>query len=248
MKIICGVEYCGQNYGGWQRQADHHRTIQEHIEKALSYVANEPVVIFCAGRTDAGVHATGQVFHFETDVIRPMHGWLRGANTKLPKDIRIMWAVEGDPEFHARFDATARRYHYIISNQPEPSALHYGRKTHVRADLNVEDMHAAAQALVGKHDFTSFRASHCQSKTAIRDLKFINITRDGNDILIDIQANAFLYHMVRNITGSLIEIGKGERPVDWIAELLALRDRSLAAPTAPADGLYLVDVTYPHSF
>lgn len=245
MNIMCGVEYLGQQYGGWQKQGHDSNTVQEHVEKALSYVADSPIDVFCAGRTDSGVHATGQVIHFQTDKERPIHAWVKGANTQLPRDIRIQWAKEACADFHARFSAVNRRYHYWILNQPVDSAIYFGRMTHIREPLDAQKMHQAAQALLGEQDFTSFRAANCQSKTPMRRVDFVEVTQQGNQIKIDIQANAFLYHMVRNITGSLIQIGKGEQPVEWIKQLLALKDRNAAAPTAKPDGLYLVEVGYP---
>ena len=203
------------------------------------------MTVVCAGRTDAGVHGTGQVVHFDSDAPREMKSWIMGGNTNLPRDVTIRWAVPVSDDFHARFSATHRRYRYIIHNSKmRPAILHHG-VTHVHRPLDEEKMHEAAQALLGEQDFTSFRASLCQSKTPFRNVTNVTVYRQGQYVIIDIKANAFLHHMVRNITGSLVEIGAGEQPIEWISQLLALKDRSKAASTAKPNGLYLVDVTYP---
>ncbi len=247
MKIALGVEYQGQNYYGWQRQ-EKVASVQGMLEKALSFVANEPVEVFCAGRTDSGVHATGQVVHFETDVIRPEKAWSFGVNANLPDDIAVRWAKVVDEDFHARFSATARRYRYIILNQAQRSAILEKGVTHFHLPLDEKKMHEAGQALLGEQDFTSFRASQCQSKTPWRNVQHVQVVRRGHYVIVDIQANAFLHHMVRNIVGSLLEIGCGHQNVDWIANLLKAKDRSQAAPTAKPYGLYLVKAFYPTKF
>lgn len=247
MKIALGVEYNGKNYFGWQKQ-EKLQSVQQTLEEALSIVANEKIEVFCAGRTDSGVHGTGQVVHFETNAIRPEKAWAFGTNVHLPDDIAVKWAKQVPEDFHARFSATARRYRYILyCNKLRSAILPYGI-THTHLDLDAEKMHLAGQALLGENDFSSFRAAQCQSHTPWRNVHHLNVTRQGNYVIVDIQANAFVHHMVRNIVGSLIEVGCGRQPVEWIAELLAKKDRTLAAPTAKAEGLYLVDVHYPEHF
>ena len=247
MKIALGIEYDGARYFGWQRQ-DEVESVQQTLETALSKVANTSVEVFCAGRTDSGVHGTGQVVHFETDAIRPMQAWCFGTNANLPDDIAVKWAVEVDDSFHARFSATARRYRYIILNQKLRSAILPKGVSHYHVDLDHEKMHEAGQYLLGENDFTSFRAAKCQSHTPWRNVHHLQVSRRQNYIIVDIQANAFVHHMVRNIVGSLIEVGQGKQPPIWIKWLLAQKDRTLAAPTAKAEGLYLVDVIYPKHF
>ncbi|MDO4625952.1 MAG: tRNA pseudouridine(38-40) synthase TruA [Pasteurellaceae bacterium] len=247
MKIALGIEYNGKYYFGWQRQ-EKVQSVQAELERALSVVANHPIQVFCAGRTDSGVHATGQVVHFETDAIRPDKAWAFGTNANLPDDIAVKWASVVDDEFHARFSATARRYRYILYSHPLRSAiLPYG-VTHTHLQLNHELMQQAGQALLGENDFSSFRASQCQSNSPWRNVHHLRVTRQGHYVIVDIQANAFVHHMVRNIVGSLLEVGCGNQPVDWLAWLLAQRNRQLAAPTAKPDGLYLVNVSYPTKF
>jgi len=246
-RIALGVEYDGAAVFGWQRQREV-PSVQEHLEKALSIVANSTIEVQCAGRTDAGVHATGQVVHFDCDIERPARAWTLGVNANLPDSVAVTWVKEVDSEFHARFSATHRRYRYVIHNdRMRPAILHHG-VTHEHRHLDEAKMHEAAQALLGEQDFTSFRASLCQSKTPFRNVTDVSVYRYGRYVVLDIKANAFLHHMVRNITGSLLDIGAGEQPVEWIAELLTLKDRSKAAATAKPNGLYLVDVTYPEHF
>lgn len=247
MKIALGIEYEGANYSGWQRQS-HINSVQQTLEQAISQIAQTKIGVTCAGRTDAGVHATGQVVHFECPVERKLSAWTLGANTLLPDDIAIRWAHPVPADFDARFSATARRYRYIIfNNRFRPGILRQG-VTQVYEPLDAEKMHIAAQSLVGEKDFSAFRASHCQSNTPFRNVHKVSVVRLGQYLVVDITANAFLHHMVRNIVGSLVEIGKGEAQVEWIAELLANKDRTLAAATAKANGLYLIDVTYPAKF
>ncbi len=244
MKLAFGVSYCGKNYYGWQKQAHSDNTVQYHVERALSQVADHSVELVCAGRTDSGVHATGQVIHIETHANRPLRGWQMGVNTQLPRDIRINWAMEVPDDFHARFSATARRYHYIIEDSSIGNAIFTGLIASYRYSLDSEKMHEAAQYLLGENDFSSFRAAQCQSNRPFRHIDFINVSRQGSYVVIDIQANAFLYHMVRNIVGALVEVGRGKQSPEYLAALLAAKDRTVAPPTFIADGLYLVEVVY----
>ena len=246
-KLALGIEYDGSRYYGWQRQNEV-RSVQEKLEKALTKVANHPVVVFCAGRTDAGVHGTGQVVHFETTSQRADSAWTLGVNANLPDDIAVRWVKAVPDEFHARFSATARRYRYVIFNQRLRPAILGNGITHFYHPLDVEKMQRAGQCLIGENDFTSFRAVQCQSRTPWRNVMHLNVTRYGAYVIVDIKANAFVHHMVRNIVGSLMEIGCGNQPESWMADLLAAKDRTLAAATAKAEGLYLVAVDYPSHF
>lgn len=247
MKIALGIEYDGAAFYGWQRQAQV-PSIQQHLEQALSKVADSNVQIHCAGRTDAGVHATGQVVHFETEVNREDRAWTLGVNANLPDSIAVKWVAQVADGFHARFSATARRYRYLIYNHPLRTAILPKGLTHVFADLNATKMHNAARCLLGENDFSAFRAAHCQSNSPWRNVTHLNVSRHGQFVLIDIQANAFVHHMVRNIAGSLIEVGVGNQTEAWMEEILASKDRKLAAATAKPNGLYLVDVVYPERF
>lgn len=247
MKIALGIQYNGKAYFGWQRQ-EHIPSVQEELERAISIVANEPCQIFCAGRTDSGVHATGQVIHFETNAVRPEKAWCFGVNANLPDDISVSWARVVEEDFHARFSATARRYRYILYSNKLRSAILPTGITHCHLKLDHQLMYQAGQALLGENDFSSFRAAQCQSHTPFRNVHHLKVVRQGQYIIVDIQANAFVHHMVRNIVGSLIEVGAGHQPPEWIAWLLAQKDRTLAAPTAKPEGLYLVDVHYPERF
>lgn len=244
MKLALGIEYDGSRYYGWQRQQEV-RSVQEKLEIALTKVANHPVEVVCAGRTDAGVHGTGQVVHFETTARRKDAAWTLGVNTHLPADIAVRWVKAVPDDFHARFSATARRYRYMIYNQRLRPAILGGGITHFYHPLDVEKMQRAGQCLLGENDFTSFRAVQCQSRTPMRNVMHLNVTRHGAYVVVDIKANAFVHHMVRNIVGSLMEIGCGNQPESWMAELLAAKDRKLAAATGRAEGLYLVAVDYP---
>jgi tRNA pseudouridine38-40 synthase len=244
-RIAVGIEYDGSQFCGWQMQAHGTRTVQYELEKALSKVADHPVKVTCAGRTDTGVHATAQVAHFDTTSDRQLKAWVMGGNMHLPDDINLNWAKQVDDDFSARFSARMREYRYIILNRKARSALYSHRVSWIYDALNIEAMHQAAQALLGKQDFSSFRSSVCQAKHAIRIMDSINVVSDGDFIYIDIRANAFLHHMVRNIVGSLLMVGRGEQRINWIAELLAMKDRTKAGPTASAAGLYLVAVEYP---
>lgn len=246
-RIALGIEYDGSSFYGWQRQREV-VCVQEVLERALSKVANQPIEVTCAGRTDAGVHATGQVVHFDTTEARNMPAWTMGVNSNLPDSVGVRWARQVSEDFSARFSATGRRYRYIICNTRLRPAILARGVSHYHQPLAVDNMHQAAQALLGEHDFSAFRAAQCQSHSPNRCVTELKVTRYGDYVVVDITANAFLHHMVRNIVGSLLEVGKGERPVSWPGELLAGRDRNLAAATAKAQGLYLVQVYYPESF
>jgi tRNA pseudouridine38-40 synthase len=247
-RIALGVEYDGSRYCGWQMQSHGTRTVQHEIEKALSIVADHAVRVVCAGRTDTGVHATGQVVHFDTHAERQPKAWIMGVNTHLPDDVCVHWARPVTDDFSARFSATMRSYRYVIQQRAARPALYSHRVTWVHNDLNTRAMREAAQALLGENDFSSFRSSACQSEHAMRFMQSIDVAAEGAFVYIDIQANAFLHHMVRNIVGSLLKVGSGDRSVAWIAELLVLKDRTRAGPTAPAQGLYLVAVQYPDEY
>ncbi len=246
-KFALRIEYDGSAYCGWQKQA-HSPSVQQEVEQALSYVADKPVELVCAGRTDTGVHACDQVAHFETDVKRSHRSWLLGANCRLPRDIRISWVGSMPEDFHARFSARARSYRYIILNTYTPSALFHNKVCWEHHRLDDVIMHRAAQQLLGEHDFDAFRAAGCQAKSPIRTIEYLKVSRRGDLIYIDIKANAFLHHMVRNITGSLMVIGKQEKSSDWLKQVLQSRDRKLAAMTAPAAGLYFVRAFYGPEF
>jgi len=245
-RIAVGLEYDGTRYAGWQRQPGL-PTLQDRVESALAMVADQPVSAAAAGRTDAGVHAAGQVAHFDTTAERPARGWVLGANSHLPPDIALNWAIEVEPSFHARHTALSRVYRYCVLRRGTRPALLRDRVCWVRAALDAAAMHAAAQSLVGEHDFSSFRSVECQSPTPMRHLDSISVAGDGPLVTIEVSANAYLHHMVRNIAGTLLQVGAGERPVSWVAETLAARDRTRAGVTAPAAGLYLWRVRYPPS-
>lgn len=247
MRLALGVEYHGGSFCGWQRQKNQ-TTIQGTLENSLSQIADHSVKTICAGRTDTGVHALGQVVHFDTDKNRPLHAWLIGTNTYLPKTISLKWVKIVPEDFHARFSAKARTYQYFIHNVPIHSALTAGKATWYRYPLDVTLMQRAAQYLVGEHDFSSFRSSQCESLSPVRLIEMISIKRLGEFILIEVTANAFLHHMVRNMVGSLLRVGGGRVPVDWMKEILLARDRRIAAETALPDGLYLYQVHYSNQY
>ena len=242
-----GVEYSGSAYCGWQRQK-HSKSVQEEVENAIGFVANHPVQLNCAGRTDSGVHAVEQVASFQSDAERDERAWTLGSNCRLAKDIRLKWLKQVDSDFHARFSAESRSYRYIILNTPVTSALFHDKVSWVYQPLDQDKMNESAQVLVGEHDFSAFRAVGCQSNSAVRNIHQIELTRRENVIYLDIKANAFLYHMVRNIAGSLIEVGKGSKNQSWISKLLAEGDRNKAAATASAAGLYFVKAHYPERY
>jgi tRNA pseudouridine38-40 synthase len=248
-RVALGLEYKGARYRGFQRQAGNVASIQGCLEDALSKVAGgAPVNIHCAGRTDASVHASGQVVHFDTDVERPLHAWIMGANMNLPKDISVTWAKVMPAHFHARFSAMARRYRYVIYSDPIRPAHMAEEVTWNHRPLDVARMREAARALVGTHDFSSFRASQCQAKSPIKTVHHLEVIEHGCFIVLDIRANAFLHHMVRNIAGVLMAIGAGERPIEWVSEVLARAERRSGGVTAHPYGLYLVQVEYPEEF
>jgi len=239
-----GLQYIGSLYHGWQMQSAV-PSIQLYVEKALSKVAATPIRVICAGRTDQGVHAWQQVIHFKTHVIRPMHAWVRGVNTYLPADISVQWAKIVDDDFHARFGALSRQYHYVINNVQQRSAVTHQRMTWWRPALDVGKMQEAAQYLLGNHDFSSFRGPHCQAKTPRRTISHIDIKRHQDTIIMCIEANAFLHHMVRNIMGMLLCVGEGQQAPAWAETVLMARQRVISTLMAPADGLYLTNVYYP---
>lgn len=244
-RYALAVEYAGAAYHGWQKQLkDPVPSVQERLEKALSRIANHPVQVICAGRTDAGVNASYQIIHFDSQVQRDERAWVMGTNSHLPDDIAVHWARPVSSEFHARFSARSRRYRYLIHTSAVKPAILPRGVTWTWKTLDLAAMQTAAQALVGEHDFTSYRAVGCQAKNPVRRIEFLEVSRVGRLLMIDVQANAFLHHMVRNIAGVLMRIGAGEAPVGWAAEVLAARDRRAGGVTAPPYGLYFVDVAY----
>lgn len=248
MRIAIGVDFNGQHYRGWQTQQPGVKSVQETLEKAIAQVANHPVIVHGAGRTDAGVHGAGMVAHFDTESVRTERNWMLGVNRHLPDDIALRWVCPVSDEFHARFKAVARRYRYVIYNHPFRSSQLAGQVTWHYHALDLARMQAAARYLVGRHDFTSFRAVACQAPRPERDVHFIELRQKGTLIVIDIQADGFLHHMVRNIAGVLMAIGQGKAEPEWAQEVLLARDRTLGGVTAPPDGLYFVDVHYPEQF
>ncbi len=247
MRFAAGVEYDGQHFHGWQSQGDV-RTVQDAVETAFSSVANHPVSVITAGRTDTGVHATGQVIHFDSHARRSNLSWLRGANTNLPKDVVIAWVRPVSEEFHARFSALERAYRYIIYNRPNRSACFFGKVSMEYRPLDLSRMQLAADSLVGEHDFSSFRAAGCQARSPVREIRSMQLTREPPYIYLDVRANAFLQHMVRNLAGVLMTIGAGEREPQWAQQVLRARDRKLGGVTASPHGLYLTEVVYPEKF
>ncbi len=247
MRIALGVEYDGSGFAGWQSQTDT-RTVQDCVEAAVSTVANHAVRVHCAGRTDAGVHASEQVVHFDTDAVRNPRQWVYGINANLPDDANVSWAKKLNDDFHARFSAHSRAYRYVILNRDSRSALLDRHAVVEHRVLDVEKMQSAAGALLGQHDFSAFRAQGCQAKTPLRTVTRVGINRNGQLIFIDIVANAFLQHMVRNIAGVLMAIGIGKAAPEWLREVLDARDRNQGGVTAPPHGLYLMRVAYPSRF
>jgi len=248
MKIALGVEYNGNAFHGWQLQQEGVRTVQLCLEQAIAEVAAHEVRVFCAGRTDTGVHAIAQVAHFETESIREEYQWMQGINVNLPEDVSVNWVKFVDNDFHARFSAMSRSYRYCILNRQSRSALLAGKVSWVRKALDHHLMHEAAQSLVGTHDFSSYRALQCQAKSPIKTLHRLDVSREGDMIVLKLRSNAFLHHMVRNIAGVLIAIGNKEQKVNWTAEVLALKDRRLGGVTASPDGLYFESVEYPEHY
>ncbi|MBI4293436.1 MAG: tRNA pseudouridine(38-40) synthase TruA [Betaproteobacteria bacterium] len=243
MKIAIGVSYDGAGFDGWQSQPSGN-TIQDHLEWALSRIAGAPTRIAGAGRTDAGVHACAQVAHFETDAERPVSAWVRGTNSALPSAIAVQWAVAVPQAFHARYSASARSYRYVLYNHPVRPSLAAGHCGWYHGPLELDLMRRAAMLLTGEHDFSAFRSSQCQAKTPVRTIGHAEIVQRGPYLMFDFGANSFLHHMVRNMVGSLLYVGKRKHPPEWVATVLASRDRTRAAPTAAAAGLYLTGVNY----
>lgn len=246
-KFALGIQYDGSAYCGWQLQRNS-PSVQAVVEEALSIVADENVRVNCAGRTDSGVHALGQVVHFESSKPRPERAWRLGTNANLPLDVSVQWVHEVSENFHARFSALSRQYTYIILNHPSRPALWARKVSWQPVPLNAEVMHEAAQNWLGENDFSAFRAAGCQSNSPNRFVDYFTVSRHGDYVIISVRANAFLHHMVRNFVGVLLEIGRGKREPNWAAEVLASRRRANAAETAPPDGLYLTEVRYPAEF
>lgn len=246
-RFAAGLEYDGRAYAGWQFQPGLN-TVQDVMQRAFTRVADSPVECVCAGRTDAGVHALAQVVHFDTDAVRSERSWRLGANTYLPPDVSVIWVREVPPHFHARYAATARSYRYLILNRDSRPALAAGRATWERRPLDAALMHETAQSLAGEHDFSAFRAIECQAKSPVRNVEQLHVERRGEWVAIEVTANAFLHHMVRNIAGLLMSVGSGDSPASRVTEVLAGRDRKVNAATAPPDGLYLAAVRYPGEF
>lgn len=246
-RVAAIVEYDGTEYAGWQSQA-HAASLQDAVQDAIAFVAGHPILAICAGRTDAGVHAIGQVIHFDTAAVRTPRAWVLGANTKLPATIAVQWAGEVPSAFHARHTALRRIYRYYILNCSARSALHRERAAWFHRALDAEAMHRAAQALLGEHDFSAFRSIECQSKTSVRRVDSILVQRAGDRVSLEIAANAYLHHMVRNIVGTLLEVQREADPFAAMARILTGCDRRQAGPTAPAAGLYLWRVEYPAAY
>ena len=247
MRLALGLEYDGLQFCGWQTQPAG-CGVQDHLEAALSHVAAEPIETVCAGRTDAGVHAYGQVVHFETRARRPESAWVRGVNASLTTGLAVLWARRVGDDFHARYSALSRHYRYVLLNHAVRPALGHGRIGWFHLALDVVRMREAAALLVGEHDFSAFRSSECQARSPIRRLSRLDIERRGDYVIFDFGANAYLHHMVRNLVGTLVQVGKGRHEPQWVGEVLASRDRSRAAATFDAAGLYLMRVEYPASW
>jgi tRNA pseudouridine38-40 synthase len=245
MRYAAGVEYSGAAFHGWEVQQPEIRTVQGEVERALSRVANHFVRVTTAGRTDTGVHASGQVIHFESAAERSVRSWLYGANANLPGDVCLSWVRPVSEQFHARFSALSRSYRYVIFNRPVRSALLVQQRTWVYRPLDAQRMQQGANHLIGEHDFSAYRAVACQAHSPVRTIHRLEVERHGEEIHIEVQANAFLHHMVRNIAGVLIAIGSGQQPPQWAREVLEQRDRRLGGVTAPPEGLTLVAVEYP---
>jgi tRNA pseudouridine38-40 synthase len=247
LRIALGLEYDGTPFLGWQSQPDG-RTVQDTLEAAVSAIAGEPVRVVCAGRTDTGVHACAQVVHFDTLVERPDSAWIKGVNTQLPREIAVLWAARVSGDFHARFSAQRRRYDYFLLNRPMRSALESARMGWFHLPLDILAMRAGAAHLIGERDFSAFRSSECQAKSPVRHISRLDIAQRGDVLQFTLEANGFLHHMVRNIVGTLVYIGKGKHAPDWVPELLASRTRAFAAPTFSPHGLYLSQIDYDARF
>ena len=247
MRIALAVEYNGHGFCGWQRQP-HCLSVQQALEEVLSKIADSPVTVICAGRTDTGVHAHAQVVHFDCASERPERAWTFGANSALDRRIAIHWAQPVREDFHARFSAESRSYRYLIHNRRTRPGVHAGLLSWVNQPIDHELMQQAAVELLGTHDFTSFRSADCQAKQPVRTVQSLKVTRHGDQVRVDITANGFLHNMVRIVVGSLVQVGKGERPTEWLGELLAARDRRLAGATLTPGGLYFLQPTYPSEF
>ncbi|MGH8248115.1 MAG: tRNA pseudouridine(38-40) synthase TruA [Gammaproteobacteria bacterium] len=247
MRFAAGIEYCGSRYLGWQRQ-ENGPTIQEQVENSLSIIADHPIHVHCSGRTDSGVHALQQVIHFDTSAERRPHAWTLGGNVNLPSDIVIIWTQLVPPEFHARFSATGRTYRYIVLYRRSRAALLRDQVAWECRDLDSERMSVAAADLIGEHDFSAFRAQGCQAKTAVRNVRRLDVSRCGDFVVLEIESNAFLQHMVRNMAGVLMAIGTGDRPVEWARRVRESRDRTQGGVTAAAEGLYFVSAIYEDKF
>lgn len=246
-RLAMGIEYDGSRFRGFQR-LKHAASVQASIEDALAKVASAPIQIHASGRTDSGVHATRQVIHFDPPVQRSEKAWIFGTNTNLPRDVAVRWVKPVGDDFHSRLGALGRRYRYILLNQISRPVLERSNVTWCRDPLDADAMHRAAQALVGEHDFSSFRAAGCQSKTPWRQMHFVEVKRYGPIVVIDIQGNAFLHHMIRNIAGALVSVGRGAQDEGHIERLLALKNRRKGDVTAPACGLHFVDSIYDERF
>lgn len=247
-RMAAGIEYNGNAYHGFQIQSSGVPTVQSALHEAFSKIADHPISIVCAGRTDAGVHASGQVVHFDANILRDEKAWVVGANSVLPHDISVRWAKVVPDTFHARFTARGRRYRYVIYNDACRPAIGCEYITWQRAPLDVKKMQEAANHLIGEHDFTSFRSSECQAAQPVRILRELNITQSGPWIIVEVEATAFLHNMVRNIVGTLYEVGMNKKEPEWVNFVLDARDRTKGGATAPPTGLYLVDVSYPDEF
>ena len=247
MRIVLGLEYCGVGFCGWQSQLQG-CGVQDALEAALSIVADEKISITAAGRTDTGVHAAFQVVHFDTAVNRPLTAWVRGVNSHLPAGVAVLWAQAVAEDFHARFAATQRGYRYVLLNHPVRPGLNQGLIGWHHRPLDADAMNLAAAHLIGQHDFSAFRAAECQAKSPVKELRLAHVERRGDYLLCDFRADGFLHHMVRNLMGCLVQVGAGAKPAAWLSEILQSRDRTLAAPTFEAAGLYLTHIRYPAHF